>query len=65
MRIKTLIKKLQAIEEKHGNIDVVIGFDIGDDDESLYYDCEVVKFLRHYDDYKGKFKNYVNIAWIN
>lgn len=45
MKIKELIKKLQKLEEKHGNLEIVIDYD-----EHGWYNAEKVEKVDHYFD---------------
>lgn len=59
MKVKQLIKKLTKLQEKHGNIDIVIDYD-----ENGWYSSEKVEVLDHLDD--GEFEcKFINIKSSN
>ena len=43
MKVKELIKKLQKLEEKHGNLEVIIDYD-----EHGWYETEKVEKVDHW-----------------
>ena len=50
MKVKELIKKLQKLEEKHGNLEVIIDYD-----EHGWYETEKVEKVDHW--FNGDFIN--------
>jgi hypothetical protein len=60
MKLKALIKKLQKIEEKHGNLDCVV-----DMDDNGYYNLENVKAEEDMEDERVGQRIVVNLRSSN
>ena len=64
IKLKKLIEKLTKLEEKHGDVPVVVDYDDGD-----WYDLEKVQVIHYHDDsandYSGRTDTFINLQSSN